>query len=997
METAAGLDVAAGKGPGRMRIERGGRWQRACVVLLGTLPLALAAGAPHAQSGVERYDYDALGRLIRHIDAHDRVTEYVYDAAGNLLRVIGGALQPAPQVNSIAPDTARRGETVTVEALGQHLAEVVVSATDPAIGVAVAARTPTRLLLELSIGAAAVLGAQSLRFASSAGATQASLTVLPRRPALSIEPLPLAVGPGREGPFSVRLSHADVVDHRLELSVSNGHASVSPPSVTIAAGQTAATVLLRGLSTGSATLSVRSATLAATSAPIFVTGDFTGAGTSYAPLVGVVLEAAASPGERPLGPIVARPLGVAVGRHVREIVPHAWPAGAGPLAVTVAGAGLDAAHSVRVLPPEGVTAGVPVPAPDGRALTVPVTVAADAAPGPRRLVVADAAGRPIPPAGLAAERIEIVLPAPEITSVEPLAVLPGSSVALIVRGRNLTGATAAGILPPDGITVGGTPLAAADGLSATVALTVAIHAPLGPRLLTLTTPAGTSSAVAEPANRFLVVDELRETVSPVLGAPLGVVFEALDRPQRPIGPIASGVLGVSIGPVVRSLAPASGVAGTAFDLTLQGNDLHGVTAVRFGPDAGLTAGAPVVAPDGRSVSVPVTISAAAARELRAVTVLAGGAEIPFASPGARGFLVTGPAPAVASITPNVLVTNALPVELVMRGVNLAGATQVRITPAGGISFATAPAVDATGTELRVAVSAAPGTAPGARVVTVVTPAGESQSAGSPANTLTLTAQAGPTLTPVVAAPLGVLLQSDTAPAPPPIGPLLARPLGVLLEGTPAQPATHPVGPLVAPALGVALGGVATRIEPSGFLPGSTGMLLIEGHGLDAVTELLAVPAAGITLGARTVRPDGRALTVPIAIDASAANSERRIELRQGALALAFAPPSAALARIAAGPPALASIEPILGRQGQTYTLIVRGTNLQGALAVRALPGTGLTFASMPSVNAAGTELTIGVSIAATAPLGAQVIQVLVPGGESSASAVPANTFTVLPP
>ena len=52
-----------------------------------------------AVTGASRYDYDALGRLIRVIDEQGRVTEYVYDPAGNLLHETKG-----PGSNKFAQD-----------------------------------------------------------------------------------------------------------------------------------------------------------------------------------------------------------------------------------------------------------------------------------------------------------------------------------------------------------------------------------------------------------------------------------------------------------------------------------------------------------------------------------------------------------------------------------------------------------------------------------------------------------------------------------------------------------------------------------------------------------------------------------------------------------------------------------------------------------------------------------------------------------------------------
>jgi YD repeat-containing protein len=47
--------------------------------------LLTAMAAAHA--GTERFDYDALGRLVRHMDPSGTITEYAYDAVGNILEV----------------------------------------------------------------------------------------------------------------------------------------------------------------------------------------------------------------------------------------------------------------------------------------------------------------------------------------------------------------------------------------------------------------------------------------------------------------------------------------------------------------------------------------------------------------------------------------------------------------------------------------------------------------------------------------------------------------------------------------------------------------------------------------------------------------------------------------------------------------------------------------------------------------------------------------------
>jgi hypothetical protein len=59
------------------------------------------------------------------------------------------------------------------------------------------------------------------------------------------------------------------------------------------------------------------------------------------------------------------------------------------------------------------------------------------------------------------------------------------------------------------------------------------------------------------------------------------------------------------------------------------------------------------------------------------------------------------------------------------------------------------------------------------------------------------------------------------------------------------------------------------------------------------------------------------------------------------------------------------------------------------------PDTAFTTSAI-TVNAGGTQLTATVKIAAGAQLGAHIVRVVTPNGESSATAASGNTFTVTP-
>jgi hypothetical protein len=197
-------------------------------------------------------------------------------------------------------------------------------------------------------------------------------------------------------------------------------------------------------------------------------------------------------------------------------------------------------------------------------------------------------------------------------------------------------------------------------------------------------------------------------------------------------------------------------------------------------------------------------------------------------------------------------------------------------------------------------------------------------------------------------------------------------------------------------VGVLFGSAAYTLAPEGLLAGSSGTLTVTGIGLNAVTAASVSPATDVTLGALQASPDGTQLAIPVTLGANAAVGYRWVTLNRTGGTVNFAKPGMNAFWIATAVPTLDSITPILGQQGTTVaTFTIRGTNLQNATAVVAEPPDGITF-GVPTVDATGTVLTVGMVINAGAPTTARVIRVSTHGTMSSAVAAPANTFTVYP-
>jgi hypothetical protein len=279
-------------------------------------------------------------------------------------------------------------------------------------------------------------------------------------------------------------------------------------------------------------------------------------------------------------------------------------------------------------------------------------------------------------------------------------------------------------------------------------------------------------------------------------------------------------------------------------------------------------------------------------------------------------------------------------------------------------------------------------------VTVTTPAGTSPDALTPQTTIAVTNAAGPTITPVASAALGVVLQDGTPPPPQIVGPVIAAAVGVVRQdpNPPAAPATF----TESLQLGVAVGAVATGVSTTLLSPGTSGTLTISGVALNDVTSVSIVPPDNIALGTLTIAPDGSQISVPITVQAGAAANLRGVRVSRGTTPVQFAPPGTNTFRIGVGTPNLDSISPILASRGQTFTMIIRGQNFQSTTAITATPATGMFIDNAPTVNAAGTQIDVRITIATDAPLEAKVIQVITPSGPSRSDAVPANTFTVQP-
>lgn len=151
------------------------------------LALLLATEVLAQQPGPVQYVYDALGRLVKVIDAAGHVAEYVYDPVGNILE-IRRATVSGLVIFDFAPQRGAVGTTVTIQGQG--------FSTNPSgnlvlfNGTAAAVTSATAGSLVVTVPPGATTGPVAVTVSSNTATSTSNFTVLPSitatNPALAV-------------------------------------------------------------------------------------------------------------------------------------------------------------------------------------------------------------------------------------------------------------------------------------------------------------------------------------------------------------------------------------------------------------------------------------------------------------------------------------------------------------------------------------------------------------------------------------------------------------------------------------------------------------------------------------------------------------------------------------------------------------------------------------------------------------------------------------------
>jgi len=918
---------------------------------------------------------------------------------------VPGALtvtQPLPAISGIAPDTVMAGTgAAEIVVTGRNFdtsSEVLVNSA--VITSQFVSNTEMRATLPAQTAAASWplqvrtpdLGVSGQYLLSNS----VTLTVkMPVPPTVSFVPTPIAMPPdGKPHQITLRLSKPDFRDHTIDFSVSDAtKATVDPASLVIAAGQTSGHVTVTPLVQGSVTLRAESATLGNSSVPMFITPDFQGINTSYAPPVGVFVdgEQAGTEADVTLQGVV----GVGVGASLRDVVPGAWTVGATQTFV-IRGTAIPQGTQVKFVPSQDVSVGAVEVSDDGTRLTVEVSAAANAVAGARRIEVLDDNGALLTFADPAQATVLLAAGLPKLDSVSPLQVLRDTHATLTVHGHNLQKGHFS-VEPADGLEIDALPQISEDGTQATLNLHVAADAPFGARVLRVANAAGTSSETAAAENTFTVVGSEPVPYTSVTTT-VGVLVGDAEPPGDPvtIAPVLDSNVGVVTGATATAVIPRRGIIGTALDVTVRGQGLAAVSTVRMVPAEGLTVGAPSVNADGTELTFHLEVEGAATVGLRRLVLDTAAGPLAFANVMDGSFLVSAPLPEVSSVDPLVLARGGDAQTLLLRGRYLDNVTDVRLEPAEGITVNRPFTASDDGSTLGVAMLVASDAPTGPRTVIVTTAAGESDASRVPGNTVTVAGEIGTTYPAIVSGMVGVSVGAGGEPVNYD-GLLVAPAVGVSIPQPEPEPVTAETQ-AVSTSVRILVGAVASSADTDGWLQVASGTLTIEGVDLGQVTSVGASPSTGMLFDAVSVDASGSRLSVPVGVAQDAPLGSRQLHLYTAEGEVPWSNVAASgfgIGRL----PAMNSVTPIVLAAGDTVTLSIRGHDLSSVTGAALLPGDGISMVGKPewSQDSLGELLKLTLHLDGDASTGSRVLQLKVPGGATAATPSPVNTMTVVKP
>lgn len=956
----------------------------------------------------ENFEYDPIGRLIGryHLDTGE-LTIYDYDAAGNISSV-SKAKQSliAPTVQSINPLFARRGQVIDFVVTGANLAGARVSTNSSDFLISQVRTTDAKVDINIGVKPDAKVGPTSLVFQNLAGQAEASFTIGPVLPVLTVEGAPLAFPPdGVSRQITLTLSHPDIIDHNVSIvSTDTNKMQVNKSSAVFEKGKVTFQLQISPKLPGFAGLKLESATLLPELIPIFLTTEFKGVNTSHAPAVGILVEQNPEIKTAVIYPISSQ-LGVVVGRGLSKITPQALLRGK-TTTVQINGQGLPSTVQVFIEPTLGLEVGTPVVSSSGDNVSVSIKSNTDTSLGARTLKVLDEAGEEIAFTAQTDSQVYLTDGPPIISSVSPHNVVIGTSVAAIVRGENLYDAKVE-VLPANDLFVDAQPVVSADGKMLTFGMQVRPQAVRGLRTVKVTTVAGTTSSESNFSNQFNIVLEIDRFSKLTLATNVGVqVGDAQAEEESATALAISNPVGLWVGDGVFSIQPNKLLIGQSSTLKIKGYGLNAVQTLQIEPSVDLVVGE--LNTTDTEITVPVMVDASAILGERTVKLITNQDNLAIAE-FAEKIEIVAPLPVIYSTEPQVIQVGTNSALLRIRGENFNQIQSVEVLPSQGISIISVPQVNDKANRVDVYIRVASDAPIGERVVVVNTVSGSSTSTSSIANTFKVVQQTGSIISNIMASMVGVQVgTTQTEISQINVLTPVSELVGIEVAGSSVEP--EGVAQFITSQnIGVNVGPVITSMtpnSPNGLLQGESVVVQLLGQELQYLSTLEILDfktgetSSKFTVGEPTLNNTGTRADVLVQANADTEVGSYPVVFKfenQDEIVNQYFSQNL---NISVGKtPTVNSVSPIILERSKDYVMTIRGSNLKSVYEVFTDSSSNIEFIGEPqwSTDATGELIQISIRIPNNSALGLYVIRLRVAGGATPSISSPANTVNVVVP
>ena len=394
----------------------------------------------------------------------------------------------------------------------------------------------------------------------------------------------------------------------------------------------------------------------------------------------------------------------------------------------IQGHALSNVDQIDISPLDGLSMGAPIINDDN--ISVTINAAANASVGPRQ-IQALTAGSPIPSLQ-AASLLQVVAPAPQISSLSPNFVTAGSSQSIVVNGDFFSSDAQVIITPTNGLIVTNINRLNANQMSFDVQAD--INAELSGRLVQVNTIAGISSPNVQANNTLSVASP--QQIDALLPAPaLQIIKPPVQTGQVEITPTSTS-LQVAFGHTAVSINPTRVNPNSTSIISIFGHALNTVDQVIINPPENITINNIQSDSVGEQLDITLNITADAVPGARQVSLFAAGQQVAFINAALAQIDITGDAPTIDSIIPNSGFPGAVS-DFIINGQNLQNFESISFNPAAGITISSTPQVNADGTQINLQIALDDNAAVGERLIQITTPSGISSSILSPNNTFTV--------------------------------------------------------------------------------------------------------------------------------------------------------------------------------------------------------------------------------------------------------------------